>query len=300
MTLEVQSFVGNDFIKKKITNEHLVDICREDIPIPFCSGSSNEKEYQIVSTLKKDDDKEHYFQSFCKYQAILKFNRGETISKMLYDSPRNGRSITAAKADLSRFNCELDQLYCKGSIDASSASFLFPEKQKKLFRDIGFILDEQKCILHSAYTEDVFTRVLDINGRECEWSASLHSFVVNDSIYFNDEYGKKTDSEGEFRATNGHDRNTLDLSVAWKDRLISISASSDKKRYNEIVISYDQSSILGILISDYRYIMNAITSGNMKLDALLVQDAFFNSTRSRLPIYLLESVTGELSLFVDT
>ncbi|WP_252178740.1 hypothetical protein [Endozoicomonas sp. 4G] len=83
----------------------------------------------------------------------------------------------------------MDELKHRKCILVSSASYVSPNIPTQLFRDIGFLLERDKCEVKAIYSKDAFTQLLDNDGELCKWSKNRHKFVKSERL-------KKIDDEG--------------------------------------------------------------------------------------------------------
>ncbi|WP_422475030.1 hypothetical protein [Endozoicomonas sp. ALB032] len=115
-------------------------------------------------------------------KVIKAFKEGKLIAKMLENPKRFEIRKTGLRSGYDRVRLEVDELKHRKCIQVSSVSYMSPNVPTQLFRDIGFLLERDKCEVKAIYSKDVYTRLLDNQGEVCKWSINKHEFVKDELL----------------------------------------------------------------------------------------------------------------------
>ncbi|WP_448216867.1 hypothetical protein [Endozoicomonas sp. 2B-B] len=117
----------------------------------------------------------------CKQSKVIKaFKEGKLIAKMLENPKRFVIRKGGLRSGYDRVRLEVDELKHRKCIQVSSVSYMSPNVPIELFRDIGFLLERDKCEVKAIYSKDVYTQLLDNQGEFCKWSLNKHEFVKDE------------------------------------------------------------------------------------------------------------------------
>ena len=170
------------------------------------------------------------------YLAIQIHQANKAVVTMLCDS-----------CDLNgRFEQELSELVKMGRVQVASSTLLVSGVASKLFRDIGFVLDSDKCDIRGIYPNDAGSFRVDRDGDKTVWRPEKNGFCKS-------VYGKKvelTEFCGDFQVSKH----------ATSMALSSLAELSEglKRKYkdegwqvplNEVVVDYDLESIVGLVVA---------------------------------------------------
>lgn len=200
--------------------------------------------------------------------------------KMLVEPARFSQQISGLNGQ-ERLGKEISELKERGCIQVASVSYISPELNFQLFRDIGLLLDlnEEKDV-RSVFRRDVETSVLSVDGVPCMWSEEMKSFVV----YYSQ---KLTDSKGEFSSfERRHDK---------LNKVEELKSEENKGcGHNECVVKYTKDQIKALIVDTKRYDSENLTLDEILEDCSPIISKLKKTLLLDLDVYLYNSDTGEL------
>ena len=181
---------------------------------------------QVCSETPKNSDE------LIKSQRVQEqFSDGRALVKMLE------RDMD----DFERTDTELSELVCEGRVRCSSTSLLVHGIPSKIYRDVGFIIDADKVYIRHISPSDIYSSPLDENGDRIHWSSKDEKFGFGRSVRkFHGRYYSPCKSE-------------LLSIFELKTHLENIYRNGSKiLDWNELIINYDCSSIMGCCCPESR------------------------------------------------
>lgn len=206
---------------------------------------------QSALSVSKPDKLPGNSNAYNQSKVIKAFKEGKLIAKMLENPNRFVIQKTGLRSGYDRVRIEVDELKHRKCIQVSSASYMSPNVPTQLFRDIGFLLERDKCEVKAIYSKDANTRLLDNHGEVCKWSINKHEFVKDELLkIIDDEYAGSEvvflmlETYFNFALQNIYSRLTgQDLRVSIPEKALDLnfflkSGQAKKAKYFELETSF--------------------------------------------------------------
>ena len=208
------------------------------------------------------------------------YNRKGFFAKMLVEPDRFHQRISSLKSGQERLETEISELTERGCIQAASVSYISPELNFKLFRDIGLLLDLNKEDVRSIFRRDVGTRVVSVDGMPCMWCKDKKAFIIYYSL-------KSTESNGDF-ITYGDKHDQVDNTEELMEE------KNKGYGHNECVVKYTKDQIKALIVDTKRYHIQNLTLDEILDDCKPIISELKKTLSLDLDVYLYNPDTGEL------
>ena len=222
-------------------------------------------------------------------EILKKYYDGKLLAKMLHDGPKNPKFLDIygnPENPFWRFDQELDELSNFNKIEHSASSALIPNSPSSLFRDIGFLIDSDQCSIEHIFPNDVCSKRLDIQKRRVEWNPNLHCYCVMN--YKNNLHDIPTTYNGEYSYNSSRSVASL-----YELRTLMKQEPKLKAHHNEVLMTYTPNSIIGIIALQGEKKEICDWDNKVQQEAFSFQSKYRDRFRSKLPIFLYHSSTGE-------
>ncbi len=189
-----------------------------------------------LGTVKKIDGKPVINVKSDEESVLEKFSNGQLLAKMLCDYNRKQEFTTERLID------EISELNCKGNVRASSTTFLDPRLGIELYRHMGLLLDAEKCNIRHINTADASTERLGDNNEECKWNRKLRTYTCHPHNKENE-----VNFSGKFTTDDLYGTKIESIEHLRQIPLENLEKYDGLLVMNEVVVDYDQNSILGFI-----------------------------------------------------
>lgn len=208
------------------------------------------------------------------------YNRKGFFVKMLVEPDRFYQRISSLKSGQERLKTEISELTERGCVQVASVSYISPELNFELFRDIGLLLDLNKEDVRSIFRRDVETRVLSVDGIPCMWCKDKKSFVIYYSL-------KPTESNGDFHTFEDKHDKVNNIEELMKEK-------NNGYGHNECVVKYTKDQIKALIVDTKRYYTKNLTLDEILDDCKPIIGELKQTLTLDLDVYLYNPDTGEL------
>ncbi|WP_062259983.1 hypothetical protein [Endozoicomonas arenosclerae] len=185
-----------------------------------------------------------------KKEAVMaSFRSGKALVKMLYNCEHSRRWNDS---DLLERTCrEVSELKHNHYLKASSMSVLMPDIPLSVFRDIGFLIDMDQCVVRGIFTGDVRAIAIDKEGREVKWNPSQKRYMAMNPA--TNKFDIRTDFRGRAKVTvNDTSRKVESITELTQHISQQFQIDQSMQNHNEIVVNYPAKSIQGIIVTRNR------------------------------------------------
>ncbi|WP_034836932.1 hypothetical protein [Endozoicomonas numazuensis] len=197
-----------------------------------------------------------------------------------------------------RLDNELSELLSVGIIRSASTSLLAYQAGSKLFRDIGLILNSDKCNIQDIFPSDAGSFRVNPDGDRVAWNSIKKTFCTS-------VFGKpqiETEYQGDFRVGE----HAKKLKIKDSSELVTYLKSKYQETsfpipWNEVVVDYNKESIFGLIATqNVLYPLNSEERNAKTIHHLQeIKEIMRSRLQLDLPIYIYDCITGSLSAWTN-
>ncbi len=218
--------------------------------------------------------------------VLKKYKNDKILIRML---------VAPHRPTYNRIDWELEELVGAGARRVSCTSLLPYDIPVTPFREIGLMLDAEKCEFRAYFAVGGGMYRVDLCNRPVRWSQSKRSYVTTGEVCECVPKGNL-----KLRSIGGADRKVQKSSLAEvKQYMIEKRIPGIESTYSDIIVDYNPEAILGIICA-MNFCLRVVDEDEMKRHALAVRDRIFSSLDIKLEIFLYDCKTASLNLFDET
>ena len=226
--------------------------------------------------------------------VLTEFKTNGCLIKMLCGGEQEDKSMPYYRTER-----ELDELIVIGNIRGSCTSLIKFGVVVEPYKSIGFILDTNKTKMLTFWDDWSFSRRFNDRHEQIEWNPSLQSYCAFNPT--SEQFDIISEYNGDVIQAPP-DYHESDIIIHSYRNFESFSDFTDYltlkeytfQRRNEVVVSYDESSIIGVVIDKGSWSANHL----VLIEQLKVfQQMASDKLRQPLPRFLFDGENGQLEPF---